>query len=101
MNGAIGLLCTFVCSVGLAYRAAGRKDDAIAALESVVNFMVSRDHLDFPPRTAVALAELHQENTEMLTVNGIVGQHVVVEEIAAQQHASDSRAGIEQNAESD
>lgn len=48
--------------LGLAKRDAGDEDEAIALLEKVVRFFVSRSRLDFPPSTALPLAQLHEKS---------------------------------------
>lgn len=48
-----------------AYAEAGRIDDAIAQLEGVISFMTARQILDFPPRTARKLAELHEQQGKL------------------------------------
>ena len=47
--------------LGLALADAGREAEAIEQLEAVIAFMTSQRHLDFPPATAVRLAELHEK----------------------------------------
>jgi tetratricopeptide (TPR) repeat protein len=49
--------------LGLARRDAGRDDEAIETLERVIRIYVARASIDdFPPSTAVPLAELHEKN---------------------------------------
>lgn len=47
--------------LGLACAAAGQRERAVKALESVLGLLAARGHLDFPPAAAVALAKLHEE----------------------------------------
>ncbi|MEM9070627.1 MAG: hypothetical protein AAGE52_19125 [Myxococcota bacterium] len=47
--------------LGHAYAMAERDQEAIAQLEAVISFMTSRNILDFPPRSARKLAELHEK----------------------------------------
>jgi tetratricopeptide (TPR) repeat protein len=47
--------------LGLACAEAGESQRAIAALEEVVQSLVSRGQLDLPPQAAVALAKLHEQ----------------------------------------
>ena len=47
--------------LGLAKRDAGDDDEAVALFEKVIRFFVSRSRLDFPPSTALALAQLHEK----------------------------------------
>lgn len=51
--------------LGLAYRDAGRHDEAIGTLEGVIDFMVARREMDYPPPTAEALGELHEKHGKM------------------------------------
>ncbi|MAC24878.1 MAG: hypothetical protein CMN31_12480 [Sandaracinus sp.] len=48
--------------LGLAYREAGRGEEAIGELEAVVSYLTERKHLDYPPETVVPLAELHESH---------------------------------------
>lgn len=52
---------TILQELGLAYAAAERPEDAIRTLEQVITFMTENKQMDFPIRTTVALAELHEE----------------------------------------
>lgn len=47
--------------LGLAHRDAEQDQDAVRVLEDVIALLTERNHLDFPVKTAVALAELHEE----------------------------------------
>ena len=47
--------------LGHAYAMAERDEEAIQQLEAVIAWMTSRQLLDFPPRTARKLAELHEK----------------------------------------
>lgn len=51
--------------LGLAYRDAERHDAAIGTLEGVIDFMVARREMDYPPATAEALAQLHEKHGKM------------------------------------
>ena len=48
--------------LGLACAAAGDEERAIQLLESVLSLLVARNHYDYPPETAVALARLHEKH---------------------------------------
>jgi tetratricopeptide (TPR) repeat protein len=47
--------------LGLAHNDLGQDDDAVRVLESVISILTARQHLDFPPLTAVTLAKLHEK----------------------------------------
>ncbi len=51
--------------LGHAYALAGRDKEAIAQLEAVISFMTARQILDFPPRSARKLAELHEQQGKL------------------------------------
>ncbi len=51
--------------LGHAYALAGRVNDAIGQLEAVISFMTARTILDFPPRSARKLAELHEQQGKL------------------------------------
>ena len=48
--------------LGLACAASGDEERAIQLLESVLSMLVARNHYDYPPETAVALARLHEKH---------------------------------------
>jgi len=48
--------------LGVVQRALGKNEDAIASLEGVIAIFAEHRFLDFPPATARALAELHEED---------------------------------------
>ena len=47
--------------LGLACAEAGDEDRAVDMLETVIKMLVARNHYDYPPETAVALARLHEK----------------------------------------
>ncbi len=53
---------TILQELGIAYAEADRPEDAIRTLEQVITFMTENKQMDFPIRTTVALAELHEDS---------------------------------------
>ncbi len=51
--------------LGHAYADNEQAESAIGQLEAVISFFTSRQHLDFPVRTARKLAELHEESGKL------------------------------------
>ena len=47
--------------LGLAHRDAKQPSEAVDWLERVISFLTDRKHIDFPPSTAVPLAQIHEE----------------------------------------
>lgn len=54
-----------VHEIGLTQRALGKTEDAIDSLKSVLDYQAGMDDYNFSPATAVPLAELLEENSEL------------------------------------
>jgi hypothetical protein len=59
--------------LGLACAEAGETQRAIAALEEVVQTLVTRGQLDLPPQVAVALAKLHEQEGNLARAADLYG----------------------------